>query len=177
MKFSIHIDNVKRRAAYSDYYNYLNKKKLKNAYINIALGAVFILLGLFLLNYVITQTGLVVTGLILLVIFIIEIINVHSDKKRFLEAVDRQYKLHTEEDVLEYTLELDEDYFKMDHVLNSSKIAWKVFYSYQIIESNLILYTAKEFGVFYLFCKEEFSNDDFEKTISFIKTKVKSFTI
>lgn len=181
MKFTLPINYERERGSYEKYYHYLNHKKKRKAIIWLFIGIIYLLAGLLLhkllpgtTNDNIFKTILLCLGGIQTLVYANYLLfTLPKHKKKYFDEIDRQYRILAENNVKEYTLELNEDHLLIDDSLNTAKVSWNRLHSYQIVDDILLLHTSKGHGLFYLFSKNEFSNEDFSSIISFVKTKLK----
>ncbi|MCB0698313.1 MAG: hypothetical protein H6551_02270 [Chitinophagales bacterium] len=181
MNFTLRVDYLRERGYYEKYYRYLNKKKKQKAIMWLVLGVIYFLMGYYMQgrsnSFEHTETlsiVLKVLGALQTTVYAFYLLRtLPNHKKKYLAEIDRQYKVFADNNVTEYTFGLNDEQFILDNSLNTTKVAWSVLDSYQVYEDILLFHMNKGNGLFYLFGKEEFSDQDFDRIIDFVSDKLK----
>lgn len=187
MKFTLPIDSTREQKVYLTYYDYLNGKKVRSSYIWIALGIVYILVGWFLHDILyslfdiqrelwLVKTTLIIVGIMQAFIYGYYILYYSRHKKKYLDELERQYRLMDENNVTEYTLALSDHHLTIENELYSTKIAWSLIHSYQLLNDTLIIHINKGVGLFHLFSKEEFEEEDYNNIVNYVQSRVNERT-
>ncbi len=150
---------------YSEYY--------KDARKSLIVGIFSSLLGVFI---ILGKSQLGILFIVLGISFIIKSVpkfKLYKTLKRTYLEITKEKLFENKSDFGNGVFEFTEYSLKYIDKLETKEIKWNEFESYKIIESNLFLILDEEKGEIMAIGKNEIGSKNFEKVITFIKTKLK----
>ncbi|MEO7977030.1 hypothetical protein [Flavobacterium sp.] len=149
------------------------KSLLKKNNVNLYIGLILILLGI---SIVVGQDNLgyifVAGGIHYLINFVNYLFYYRKTKKKYFDLIDEniaEYLLNDEMNVWQ----LLEDCFCYTDFKLDLKIKWNAFKTVKVIDDIMILEISSNVASNFILEKHEVGNENFEKIIAFVETKIK----
>jgi len=148
------------------------KHSLKRAWDSFSVGFLSSLLGVFMVVLE-SNVGIVFIGIgISFIIKALFKFNLYKTQKSTHLKISKKKLSECESDFRSASFEFTKNSLKYIDKLRAVDIKWSAFKNYKIVASNLFLILEQEKGEILAIGQKEIGNEDFEKVIAFVKTKV-----